>query len=201
MKSQERAVMTRKHLIEAAAKCFAEQGYDGTGVAMICESAHVSKGAFYHHFDTKQAIFLALMQQWLEGLDHQLDAFQTSMQSVPEGLQSMTGLLGAVLEVGGDQLPMYLEFWSRATRDPQVWQETIAPFQRYHTFFGSLIRTGIDEGSIREVDTDHAARVLVAFAVGLLMQGLLEPEGANWAEVSALGMDMLMNGLMEATHS
>jgi AcrR family transcriptional regulator len=201
MKSQERAVMTRKQLIEAAAKCFAEQGYDGTGVAMICESAHVSKGAFYHHFDTKQAIFLALMQQWLEGLDHQLDAFQTSMQSVPEGLQSMTGLLGAVLEVGGDQLPMYLEFWSRATRDPQVWQETIAPFQRYHTFFGSLIRTGIDEGSIREVDTDHAARVLVAFAVGLLMQGLLEPEGANWAEVSALGMDMLMNGLMEATHS
>jgi AcrR family transcriptional regulator len=143
----------------------------------------VSKGAFYHHFDTKQAIFLALMQQWLEGLDHQLDAFQTSMQSVPEGLHSMTGLLGAVLEVGGDQLPMYLEFWSRATRDPQVWQETIAPFQRYHTFFGSLIRTGIDEGSIREVDTDHAARVLVAFAVGLLMQGLLEPEGANWAEV------------------
>jgi AcrR family transcriptional regulator len=201
MKSQERAVMTRKQLIEAAAKCFAEQGYDGTGVAMICESAHVSKGAFYHHFDTKQAIFLALMQQWLEGLDHQLDAFQTSMQSVPEGLQSMTGLLGAVLEVGGDQLPMYLEFWSRATRDPQVWQETIAPFHRYHTFFGSLIRTGIDEGSIREVDTDHAARVLVAFAVGLLMQGLLEPEGANWAEVSALGMDMLMNGLMEATHS
>ena len=51
-------------------------GYDGTGVAMICERAQVSKGAFYHHFDTKQAIFLALMQQWLEGLDHQLDAFR-----------------------------------------------------------------------------------------------------------------------------
>ena len=201
MKHQERAERTRQQLIEAAVKCFAEQGYDGTGVAMICERAQVSKGAFYHHFDTKQAIFLALMQQWLEGLDHQLDAFQTSMQSVPEGLHSMTGLLGTVLDVGGDQLPMYLEFWSRATRDPQVWQETIAPFHRYHAFFGSLLRTGMDEGSIREVNANHAARVLVAFAVGLLMQGLLEPEGVDWAEVSDLGMDMLMNGLMEAAHT
>jgi AcrR family transcriptional regulator len=199
MKHQDRAEMTRQQLIDAAANCFAEQGYDGTGVAMICDKAQVSKGAFYHHFDTKQAIFLALMQQWLEGLDHQLDAFQTSMQSVPEGLQSMTGLLGTVLEVGGDQLPMYLEFWSRATRDQQVWQETIAPFHRYHAFFGALLQGGIDEGSIRQVDADHAARVLVAFAVGLLMQGLLEPEGADWAEVAGLGMDMLMNGLMEAT--
>jgi AcrR family transcriptional regulator len=199
MKLQDRAEMTRQQLIDAAASCFAEQGYDGTGVAMICDRAQVSKGAFYHHFDTKQAIFLALMQQWLEGLDHQLDAFQTSMKSVPEGLHSMTGLLGTVLEVGGDALPMYLEFWSRATRDQQVWQETIAPFHRYHTFFGTLLQAGIDEGSIRQVDADHAARVLVAFAVGLLMQGLLEPEGEDWAEVAGLGMDMLMNGLMEAT--
>ena len=199
MKLQDRAEMTRQQLIDAAASCFAEQGYDGTGVAMICDRAQVSKGAFYHHFETKQAIFLALMQQWLEGLDHQLDAFQTSMKSVPEGLHSMTGLLGTVLEVGGDALPMYLEFWSRATRDQQVWQETIAPFHRYHTFFGTLLQAGIDEGSIRQVDADHAARVLVAFAVGLLMQGLLEPEGEDWAEVAGLGMDMLMNGLMEAT--
>jgi AcrR family transcriptional regulator len=199
MKLQDRAEMTRQQLIDAAASCFAEQGYDGTGVAMICDRAQVSKGAFYHHFDTKQAIFLALMQQWLEGLDHQLDAFQTSMKSVPEGLHSMTGLLGTVLEVGGDALPMYLEFWSRATRDQQVWQETVAPFHRYHTFFGTLLQAGIDEGSIRQVDADHAARVLVAFAVGLLMQGLLEPEGEDWAEVAGLGMDMLMNGLMEAT--
>lgn len=199
MKLQDRAEMTRQQLIDAAASCFAEQGYDGTGVAMICDRAQVSKGAFYHHFETKQAIFLALMQKWLEGLDHQLDAFQTSMKSVPEGLHSMTGLLGTVLEVGGDALPMYLEFWSRATRDQQVWQETIAPFHRYHTFFGTLLQAGIDEGSIRQVDADHAARVLVAFAVGLLMQGLLEPEGEDWAEVAGLGMDMLMNGLMEAT--
>ena len=62
-----------------------------------------------------------------------------------------------------------------------------------------VLQAGIDEGSIRQVDADHAARVLVAFAVGLLMQGLLEPEGEDWAEVAGLGMDMLMNGLMEAT--
>lgn len=194
---QERAASTRQNIIDAAARCFAESGYDATGVAAICEAADVSKGAFYHHFDSKQTLFLALMQEWLEGLDQQLAVVESSMSNVPDGLQSMTGLLGSVLSVGSDQLPMYLEFWSRATRDPNVWAGTIAPFHRYRTFFESLLKRGMQEGSIRKVNADHAARVLVAFAVGLLMQGLLEPEGVDWNEVTRSGMEIFMNGLME----
>jgi AcrR family transcriptional regulator len=200
MRQHDRAELTRQRLLEAALRCFAEQGYDATGVAMICDLAEVSKGAFYHHFDSKQTIFLALMQDWLEGLDRQLAMFQEDMVNVPAGLRSMKGLLGEVLEVGGHQMPMYLEFWSRATRDPDVWRETIAPFQRYCAFFEAMLLSGINEGSIRNVKTDHAARVLVAFAVGLLMQGLLEPEGEDWTEVTDLGLDILMNGLMESDH-
>jgi AcrR family transcriptional regulator len=201
MKQQERVEITRTRLLDAALRCFAEQGYDATAVAMICEVAQVSKGAFYHHFDSKQAIFLALMQRWLEGLDHQLVAAQANMSSVPQGLRSMTGLLGQVLQVGGHQLPMYLEFWSRATRDKQVWQETIEPFQRYRAFFEAMLKTGIEEGSIRAIETDHAARVLVAFAVGLLMQGLLEPDGTDWSHVTDLGLEILMHGLTEEKSS
>lgn len=199
MIKQQRALTTRENLLRAAARCFAEQGYDGTGVALICDAAGVSKGAFYHHFDSKQSIFMALIQDWLEGLDQQLAGFQAAMPSVPEGLRSMTGILAGVLAVGGDQLPIYLEFWSRAIRDPNVWQETIDPFHRYRTFFQTLLTQGMAEGSIRPLNPDHGARVLVAFAVGLLMQGLLEPRGADWAQVAQSGMDILMNGLAEAS--
>jgi AcrR family transcriptional regulator len=200
MRQHNRAELTRQRLLDAALRCFAEQGYDAAGVAIICDLAEVSKGAFYHHFDSKQAIFLALMQDWLESLDQQLTMFQADMVNVPAGLRSMKGLLSQVLEVGGHQLPMYLEFWSRATRDPEVWRETIEPFQRYRAFFEAMLLGGMQEGSIRMVRADHAARVLVAFAVGLLMQGLLEPAGEDWTEVTELGLDILMNGLMEVDH-
>jgi AcrR family transcriptional regulator len=197
MTQQDRAEATRQSLLRAATRCFSEQGFDGTGVATICEMAKVSKGAFYHHFESKQAIFLALMHEWLGGLDQQLSAFQSSMRNVPQGLRAMMSVLGQVFEVGGDQLPMYLEFWSQATRDPRVWGETIEPFHRYHEFFESLLQEGMEEGSLRHMKAGHAARVLVAFAVGLLMQGLLEPEGEDWTEVTTLGLDILMNGLLE----
>lgn len=197
MRQQERAELTRQKLLDAALRCFAEQGFDATGVAMICELAEVSKGAFYHHFNSKQEIFLALMQAWLETLDQELESMKAKMTSVPAGLKAMKGLLGQVLEIGGHQLPMYLEFWSRATRDPQVWQATIEPFQRYHAFFQALVEAGIQEGSLRTVESNNAARVLVAFAVGLLMQGLLEPEGADWVVVTDHGLDILMHGLVE----
>jgi len=59
------------------------------------------------------------------------------------------------------------------------------------------LNTGIEEGSIRAIETGHAARILVAFAVGLLMQGLLEPEGTDWTEVTDLGLEILMQGLKE----
>lgn len=197
MKQKDRAEKTQQRLLDAALRCFAEQGYDATAVATICDLAQVSKGAFYHHFDSKQAIFLALMQRWLAALDQQLDTLQANMSSVPQGLRSMKGVLGEVLKVGGYQLPMYLEFWSRATRDEQVWHETIEPFQRYRSFFEAMLKTGIEEGSIRAIETGHAARILVAFAVGLLMQGLLEPEGTDWTEVTDLGLEILMQGLKE----
>jgi AcrR family transcriptional regulator len=72
MKQQDRATQTKESILKAAEHLFAVQGYEATSVSMICDAAGVSKGAFYHHFETKQSIFLELMQRWLKGLDEQL---------------------------------------------------------------------------------------------------------------------------------
>lgn len=63
----------------------------------------------------------------------------------------MGEIIGQVLDVGGPQLPIFLEFWSRAIRDPDVWEATVEPFQRYRDFFAALVQRGIDEGSLRDL--------------------------------------------------
>ena len=60
---QARSHETRSRILQSAIDLFSKEGYDATGVAEICTAAGVSKGAFYHHFPTKQALFLALLDR------------------------------------------------------------------------------------------------------------------------------------------
>jgi AcrR family transcriptional regulator len=54
---------TRNLLIEAANQLFATQGYDRTSVEAIIQQAGVSKGAFYHHFSSKEEILDAVTER------------------------------------------------------------------------------------------------------------------------------------------
>jgi AcrR family transcriptional regulator len=181
--------------MDAAAACFAEAGYDASGVAEICRRADVSKGAFYHHFASKHDLFMLLLSRWLASLDAKLLAAQGSTSNVPDELISMAGMAGGVFEAARGQLPMFLEFWTKAARDPDVWQATIAPYHGYRTFFADRIRSGIAEGSLAPADPDSAASAIVAMAVGMLLQGLLDPSGGDWAQSTVSGIQMLLNGM------
>ena len=156
---QQRSEETHSRLLQSALACFAEQGYDATGVAEICLRAGVSKGAFYHHFPSKQAVFVALLDDWLGRLDAQMAVQRRSVSSADEGLRVMAAMFQQVFQDASGKLPMFLEFWSKAARDPIIWQATMAPFRRYEQLFSGLVETGIAEGSFRPIDAPTAARV------------------------------------------
>jgi AcrR family transcriptional regulator len=195
MAQQRRGEKTRSRILEAGKECFAQHGYDGTGVAEICRRAGVTKGAFYHHFSSKQALFLELFERWLCTLDNQLAAFRAGANTIPEGLGHMASMTGHVFRAGSGQLPMFLEFWNKAARDPAVWEAIIAPYRRYQAFFSDMIEAGIAEGSLRPVDPDTAAQALVSLAVGLVLQGVLDPDGTDWGQVVEESIQIFLKGL------
>lgn len=159
--------------MQAASALFAEHGYDATGVAQICSAAEISKGAFYHHFASKNALFAALLDYWLAGLDIRLERIASSGATFPETLASMAKMIDDIFVQYGNQILMLFEFWMQASREPEVWKTVIAPFQRYQTYFAKMIERGIQEGSLTEMDPQAGARTLISLAVGLLLQGML----------------------------
>jgi len=194
-RQQERSAETRQLILQAARELFARSGYQAAGVAEICRAAGVSKGAFYHHFASKQAVFLALLDQWLDGVEQALAALRLQQGSVPDGLLSMAGMMEEILRAGSAQLPIYLEFLAQAIRDPQVWTALIAPYQRYREYFAKMVRAGIQEGSLRAVDAHLAAQVLIALAVGILVQGLLDSQQEAWGRVATQGLLLFFEGI------
>ncbi|MCJ7706434.1 MAG: TetR/AcrR family transcriptional regulator [Anaerolineales bacterium] len=192
MTQQRRGIETRARMLESAIECFSHTGYDATGVAEICHLAGVTKGAFYHHFPSKHAVFLELLEHWLGGLEGQLSSIQAGAATVPEALLRMADLAPVIFAAAKGRLPLYLEFWTQASRDPEVWQATIAPYRRFRDFFATLVQAGIDEGTLRPVDPQTSAQWFVSLAVGLLLQGLLDPEGTDWGRVAQEGMRVLL---------
>jgi AcrR family transcriptional regulator len=196
MKSQQqRSLETRARILQAAEKHFALEGYDKTGVAEICLAADVSKGAFYHHFDSKQEVFLELLNGWLEDMERQLSALGKVKGNLQERMLSMTRVVRIVLQAAEKGLPIYLEFLTRGMRDPVVMQTMSRPFQHYQDFFSAMFEEGMIEGTVREMDSQAAARVIIALALGLLMQGVVDPKGADWDRVAGEGVEILFEGL------
>lgn len=197
MTTQQRGEETRSRILEAAEECFARYGYDAASVAQICRCAGVTKGGFYYHFPSKQALFLELLDGWLAELDAQLAAARAGANTVPEGLLQMAGMIQPVFEAGRGRLPMFLEFWNKAARDAAIWQATIAPYRRYRAFFSGMVEGGIAEGTLRPADPEVVAQVIVSLAVGLVLQGSLDPDGADWGQVAEDSIQILLDGLQK----
>jgi AcrR family transcriptional regulator len=188
---------TRARILKAAEECFARYGYDSTGVAEICKAAAVSKGALYHHFHSKQAIFVEMFEIWMDGFTRQMERIRDGAASVPDALLRMVKMTGLVFQRAAGQLPLFIEFLTKASRDPDTWKATIAPYKFFRDFFADLIRRGIEEGNLRKVDPELTARIIVSFGAGLVMQGVFDPEGGRWAEVGAQGIQTILKGIIK----
>jgi AcrR family transcriptional regulator len=63
---------TRGQLIEVATSLFADHGYEGTSIEAVLTAAGVSRGALYHHFAGKEALFTAVLEVLSDRITAQL---------------------------------------------------------------------------------------------------------------------------------
>jgi AcrR family transcriptional regulator len=197
---QQRSEDTISQIMAAAIHLFSHSGYEAASVADICAKADISKGAFYHHFPSKQALFLAIVDQWLKGVDTQLFASRKINETVPQSIARMADTLGFVFKVASGQLPMFMEFMVQASRDQAVWKAAIAPYRRYQQQFAALLEEGVKEASIKpDVDVQVVSWSLLSLAIGILLQGVVDPKAADWDRVTKTGVQMILDSIKKET--
>src|ERR687887_1693319 len=65
LSSKQAESSTRARLLEAAIGLSLEKGFADTTVAEVCERAELTKGAFFHYFNGKEAMGKAVLEQWI----------------------------------------------------------------------------------------------------------------------------------------
>jgi AcrR family transcriptional regulator len=77
---------SRRRILAAALRLFAQRGFRGTSMAEIARTARVSKGLAYNYFASKDALLEAVLTEWLEGF---LAAIPGSPDDETPGLRAL----------------------------------------------------------------------------------------------------------------
>ena len=96
---QERSRTRRKRLLDAALAVFTEHGYSDTAIDQVARASDTSKGGLYFHFPSKQALFLALLDESSTAL---LERVSTAMAAEPDPLVRGEVALREVLAAFGE---------------------------------------------------------------------------------------------------
>jgi AcrR family transcriptional regulator len=86
--NRERTEQTQQALIAAARRLFVDKGYAETATPDIVSAAGVTRGALYHHFEDKRALFRAVIEQEAERVAEEIESRSADAQSPRDALLS-----------------------------------------------------------------------------------------------------------------
>lgn len=163
MARQVRSEVTRRKILDAAIDVFGEVGYAAAGWGTIIERTGMTKGALYHHFDSKEALASDIID---EGTQVLVSAFRNVCGSASPALENMihgTFAIAGILSSdktarAAEQLVGALSgFNDAAARCCQTWVDAMA----------EQAREAIDEGDLRDdVDPVQLSESIVGAMVG-----------------------------------
>jgi len=156
--SPDRLQARRQQILDGARACFARHGYEGATVRVLEEEIGLSRGAIFHHFADKEALFLAVAEQDAAAMrrtvaEHGLVQVMREMVAAPDAER-----IGARLEIA-----------RRSRTDPPF----RAAWQSQLDVLGQAVRDRLrgqrDVGALRsDVDIEQVAGYLE-----LVMEGLV----------------------------
>jgi TetR/AcrR family transcriptional regulator, fatty acid metabolism regulator protein len=153
----ERRTSTRRKIMDAAIRVFAEKGYHDAAVDDIVRASDSSKGAFYFHFPSKQGIFLALVEHMVNQL---MDRMESSISSERGGIAKVDGALSTVLDTFATHRALARILLIEVVGLGRGFDPKLYPLRDRLT---AAIRKHLDravaDGSIPQQDTEAAARV------------------------------------------
>lgn len=154
-------------ILETAAQCFMEQGFSTTSIDDVARRMGSTKGRIYHYYSSKTDLFFDVHR---EGMDRLFKAVEPVMTMNGSGLHRLEEMLMAhalamMTNVAFEAVVVqgvHMHKLAATTPDQRrTLNELISIRRRFEDLFKQIIRDGIDDGSIREVDVSIAAKAVL----------------------------------------
>jgi AcrR family transcriptional regulator len=142
---------TRDKILQAALEVFAEKGYHRALVDDIVRASRTSKGAVYHHFPNKEALFLALVDEFSARL---AEAMATGIAGAHGGLGKVQAALTAGLETFARHRELArILLLESVSLGPAYQSKRLEVHERFASLIQAYLDDAVAEGSIPPLNT------------------------------------------------
>lgn len=165
-------------LLDAAARVFARQGYEGTRIQDIVQEAGLSTGAVYGRFRSKNELLREAV----------ISRSVPQMRFSPHGISRVADLITRTAAINrptlSDGEALLLESYVTSRREPEVAAALAEAEARWRDAVSMLVEAAVEDGTVADdVDTDAVLFLVRVLRLGLLLHrgsGLPRPEQAGW---------------------
>jgi AcrR family transcriptional regulator len=139
---------TRASLLASALELFEKQGFDRTSVQEIADRARLTKGAFYHHFESKDDLLRQIQEEYL---DAQIEAVAKIVAASDDPKVRVAELirhsLASVVDFRAHVTIFYQE---RRYMTGDLFAEVVRKRDKVEAAFAGMIRDGVKAGVFRK---------------------------------------------------
>ena len=185
---------TRNQLVSSALRLFEENGFDRTSLQQIVVDANLTKGAFYHHFESKEDLLWRIQAEYL---DTQLEGAQEIVEGGGDPIDQVRALIRLSLEGVAQHRPHVAIFQQeRRHLTGARLEEVTRRRDEVESLFRGVVQAGIDAGRLR---SDVSSRLITFGILGMCAWAFqwFNPRGSlSIEDVAAQFTTMVLDGLV-----
>ena len=179
----ERTAATKRKLLAAAKRIFAQDGFEAARLEDIAAGAGYTRGAFYANFESKEDIFFALLEEWVQ---ERIDSVTAALRRHKDPLEKLAALRKHYAEDATDRrlVLIALEFKLFALRHPEAHARLRDRHRRIRASWGKLLSELLRTlGRTLPIKGPAASTCMGALAHGLLLEHLVDPKTLSDGDV------------------
>ncbi len=197
-RQEDRTRVTRRKLLDAAKRIFAQDGFEAARLEDIATGAGYTRGAFYANFKSKEDIFFALFEEWVR---ERIDTLTSALRRHSDPAGKLVALRTHYAELAKDRrlVLISMEFKLFALRHPEAHARLRSRHRRIRASFSELFSEVMNAlGKTLPIAYPAASACLGAVAQGLLLEHLLDLKTLSDSDVRRV-LGLFFDSVFQAT--
>jgi len=195
---KKRAIETRKKIYKTAEQLFKQYGFENVSVDSIVKMAGVSKGAFYVHFDSKNSLAAALINDFVNEVDldykSHIESFDTKA-AASDILVSLIGKIADILiySIGYNNMKALYKVQITKTINTDI----VMDYNReLYKIFSDIIKKGVQQGEfVTDIPVDTLTKHCVMAIRGLTYEWCIRQPDFDLKEQALKHFEILIEGI------